>query len=224
MKREMGPNVLWLTEALSEKMELRPGMRLLDLGCGRAMSSVFLAREFGVKVCAADLWIKPAENWQTICEAGLEDEIFPVHTEAHQLPFAEGYFDAIVSVDAYHYFGTNDLYAGYIAQFLGHGGQLGIVVPGLREELSREIPAALKPHWDWEFGSFHSPAWWKRHWEKTGQLQVQNADLLPGGHEFWERWDELCLALGKSDGTEMRLLQADEDELLGFSRVIARKI
>jgi SAM-dependent methyltransferase len=35
---------------LAEAIELRPGMRVLDLGCGRAMSSVFLHREFGAQV------------------------------------------------------------------------------------------------------------------------------------------------------------------------------
>ena len=43
-----GANPLWLTEWLAEALELRPGMRVLDLGCGRALSSIFLRREFGV--------------------------------------------------------------------------------------------------------------------------------------------------------------------------------
>ena len=30
--------------------------------------------------------------------------------EAHDLPFSDGFFDAMISVDAYHYFGTDDLY------------------------------------------------------------------------------------------------------------------
>jgi methylase of polypeptide subunit release factors len=51
----MGPHVLWLAEWLSEVIELRAGMRVLDLGCGRAISSIFLAREFGVSVVATDL-------------------------------------------------------------------------------------------------------------------------------------------------------------------------
>jgi cyclopropane fatty-acyl-phospholipid synthase-like methyltransferase len=41
----------WLTSAL----DLRPRMRVLDLGCGRATSSIFLHREFGVQVWATDL-------------------------------------------------------------------------------------------------------------------------------------------------------------------------
>lgn len=46
------PNPLKLLEQLSESMNLRPGMRVLDLGCGRGLTSLFLAREFGVQVFA----------------------------------------------------------------------------------------------------------------------------------------------------------------------------
>ena len=42
----------------------------------------------------------------------------PIHAEAHRLPFASEFFDVIVSIDAYQYFGTADLYLGYIVGFL----------------------------------------------------------------------------------------------------------
>ena len=41
-----GANSLWLSEWLTEALVLRPGMRVLDLGCGRGASSIFLRREF----------------------------------------------------------------------------------------------------------------------------------------------------------------------------------
>ena len=53
-------NALWMAEWLVEALELRPGMRVLDLGCGRAVSSVFLRREFGVQVWATDLCFRRA--------------------------------------------------------------------------------------------------------------------------------------------------------------------
>ena len=57
-ENRMGPNVLGLAESVAERMTLEPGMRVMDLGCGKALSSVFLAREFGVEVWATDLWIQ----------------------------------------------------------------------------------------------------------------------------------------------------------------------
>src|SRR5476651_513154 len=69
MDNMMGPHVLWLAEYLSETLELKPGMRVLDLGCGKAISSIFFAREFGVQIVAADLWIKPGENARRIEQA-----------------------------------------------------------------------------------------------------------------------------------------------------------
>lgn len=52
LANEMGPNARWLTEWLCEALSIEPGMRVLDTGCGRAMSSIFLAREFGLQMWA----------------------------------------------------------------------------------------------------------------------------------------------------------------------------
>ena len=121
-------------------MELKPGMRVLDMGCGKALSSVFLAKEYGVQVWANDLWISATENWQRIKEAGMESRIFPIHAEAHQLPYADEFFDAIVSLDSYQYYGTDDLYLNYFLKFLKPGGQIGIVVAGLAQDFDGPVP------------------------------------------------------------------------------------
>jgi hypothetical protein len=71
-----GANPLWLTEWLAEGLDLQPGMRVLDLGCGRALSSIFLHREFGVQVWAADLWFSATENLQRIRDADAENGVF----------------------------------------------------------------------------------------------------------------------------------------------------
>ncbi len=77
-------NTLWLTEWLAGALELKPGMRVLDLGCGRAISSIFLAREYGVEVWATDLWISATENLLRICDAGLDGRVFPIHADARR--------------------------------------------------------------------------------------------------------------------------------------------
>src|SRR5262245_9063549 len=103
-----GANALWITEWLTSALELKPGMRILDLGCGRAVSSIFLHREFGAQVWATDLWFSATENLQRIRDAGISDGVFPIHADARALPFADDFFDAIVCIDSYIYYGTDD--------------------------------------------------------------------------------------------------------------------
>jgi SAM-dependent methyltransferase len=220
----MGPNVLWLTEALCQSMTLAPGMRVLDLGCGRAISAIFLAKEFDVTVWATDLWISASDNWQRIVEAGVADRVFPIAAEAHRLPFADHFFDAMVSIDAYHYFGTDDLYLNYYARFVRPGGQIGIVVPGVQHEFTDGLPQHLAPYWMSDFWSFHSPAWWRTHWQRSGQVEQIAADSVPDGWRHWLRWLEICQTYGyPSDPQTLEMLRADQGRNLGFTRLIAHK-
>src|SRR5687767_9626673 len=173
-----GANAMWLTEWLSESLGLQPGMRVLDLGCGRAMSSIFLRREFGVQVWATDLWFSASENLQRIRDAGVEDGVFPIHADARSLPFAAGFFDAIVSIDSFFYYGTDDLYLAYLSNFVKPDGPIGIAGVGLVQELDGTLPAHLRDWWSQDLWCIHSADWWARHWGRTGLVEMQVADTL----------------------------------------------
>ena len=100
----MGPNAMKILEELTQlpgMLELKPEMRVLDLGCGRGLTSIFLAKEFGVQVFATDLWIAASENYARFKEAGLDKKIIPIHADVADLPYADEYFDAIISIDSY---------------------------------------------------------------------------------------------------------------------------
>ncbi|MFG3157691.1 SAM-dependent methyltransferase [Streptomyces sp. NPDC048219] len=233
IEHQMGPHPLWLLEWLAPALGLDglpPGARVLDLGCGRALTSVFLAREYDLQVTAADLWIRPDENARRVAEAGVADRVLPVYAEAHDLPFGESTFDAVVSIDAYQYFGTSDLYLPTLTRLLRPGGRIGVVVPALREEPEGvEPPEHLKPHWDPGFWAFHSPAWWRRHWTRSGAVEVEAADWQPDGCRDWLRWSEVCAAESPSEfmagmaRDSVELLRADEGRALGFARVVGRR-
>nr|MDT0666306.1 hypothetical protein [Micromonospora sp. DSM 115978] len=161
-------------------------------------------------VWAGDLWIAPDDNWPRITAAGCGGSVYPLRLEAHTFPFAAGFFDAVVSVDAYHYFGTDQLYLNYLTPFLCEGGQLGVVVPGFRREPGDgEPPEHLRPFWDPDFATFHSPAWWERLWRSSGRVDVQRADLVPDGAEHWLRWMEVCLATGRTPMPEAAAAEAE---------------
>src|SRR5262245_17986640 len=214
-------NALWLTERLCESLELRPGMRVLDLGCGRAMSSIFLHREFGVQVWGVDLWFNPSENIQRIRDAGVDDGVFPIHADARSLPFAAEFFEAVTCIDSYIYYGTDGLYLNYLSRFVKPGGPIGIAGAGLVNEIDGPIPAHLREWWaqdqPW---CFHSPAWWRHHWGRTGILDVEVADTLAEGWRYWVDWLRL---IAPDNTTEIQALEADAGRHLGYVRVVGRR-
>ncbi len=233
LDNEMGPNALWLTEWLTRDMDLRPGMRVLDMGCGGCLSSVFLAREFGVEVWATDLWISATDNWQRIREAGLEDRIFPIHAEAHALPYAQKFFDAIVCVDSYMYYGTDDMYLNRFVKFLKTGGQIGIVIPSIvrdfengqvPEYLTRRTPSGGRFWNPAECFSFHPPDWWRRHLGQTELLDDLEVSIVPDGWRDWLQFELAKVAAGTNrNDDEVPALEADQGQYLGVIQITARR-
>ncbi|MFJ5546296.1 SAM-dependent methyltransferase [Streptomyces sp. NPDC093225] len=226
---DMGPNPLWLLEDLARDLDLRPGMRVLDLGSGKGATSVFLAREYGVEVVAADWWVPAEDAAAVFATAGVADRVRAVRTEAHVLPFAPESFDAIVSIDAFEYFGTADGYLPYLTRFLRPGGQLGVATPGMTREVRDLgfIPPHVKRVVGWEAIAWHTPDWWRFQWEITELVDVTSARLQEDAWQDWLIWARACAEV-QPDGPKTHqpvidMLTQDRGEYLSFTLVTARK-
>ncbi len=173
-KNSLGENVLYNLESLCEVMEFKEGKRVLDLGCGKAASAIFLAKEFGVEVWAVDQFIPPSENYDRVMEMNCEHNVFPLKLNAKELPFPSGFFDAIVSVDSYMYFGTDEKFTPYISQFLKPGGTIGIVDICFSKEINylAEVPEFMREHYQDKWYFVHSLEWWIKLWNKTVRLEL----------------------------------------------------
>lgn len=215
-----GANPLWLTEWLARDLNLQPGMRVLDLGCGRAMSSIFLQKEFGVQVWAADLLFSVSENYQRIRDAGVDGSVFPIRADARSLPFAAEFFDVIVSIDSFFYYGTDDLYLNSLARFLKPNGQLGIAGAGLMQEVGNSLPDHLQTWWTPDLWCLHSADWWRKHWQRSGMVSSVVADSLPDGWRLWLQWIQ---EIAPDNKVEIDALKADGGRYLGYVRATCRK-
>ncbi len=215
-----GANALWLAEWLAGALDLRPGARVLDLGCGRASTSIFLRREFGVQVWATDLWFSAAENIQRIRAAGVEDGVVPLHADARALPFAPEFFDAIVCIDSFPYFGTDALYLNYLAHFVKPGGPIAVCGAGVVREIDGGLPEHLRAWWTQDFWACHSADWWRQHWERTGIVDVVLADTMPDGWKLWLEWQR---AVAPDNAAEIEALEADAGKYLGYIRIVGRR-
>ncbi len=215
---EAGSHCLWLMEALCQELELKPGMRVLDLGCGSAIESIFLAKEFGVQVWATDLGFNPSDNLQRICQAGVQDNVFPIKANARDLPYAQKFFDVAVSINSLQLYATDDLFLSrHLIPLVKPDGQIGVVVPGLRQEFYDGVPEYIKPYWDNDFYCWHSPDWWRTHWLHTGLVDVRLADLFSDGEGYtiFNTW-------GKVMQRKRRLVDIDGGRNISFVRVITR--
>ncbi len=219
-----GQNPVAQAAALAGKIPLAPGMRLLDLGCGRAVSSLWFARERGVTVWAIDRDVSPTANLETIRAAGADGLVFPLRGDARELPFADGYFDAAVAIDSYLYFGTDDRFLPYLAGFVRPGGHIGIADVGFTREIASadDAPAFLRATFGEHWSFVHSVDWWRNAWERTGLVDIVAADALPGSRRLLQDYVLDRVATKRADEI-VRAVIADDEELLVLFRLVARK-
>ena len=147
MAKIMGPNPLKLEEELLTGHRIGAGATVCDLGSGQGLTSVFLAKEYGFKVYAADLWSDPEANRRFFSDMGLSGEqIVPVKADALDLPFAHAFFDAVVSTDSYNYFGRDAAFLDdHLLPFVKPGGLIYITVPGMKRDCQPRRAAAGAP-------------------------------------------------------------------------------
>ena len=192
--REIGPGGLYLVSLLADELRLRPGSLVLDLGCGTAESSIYLAENFKVNVVAVDLWNDPACNARKIESRGQRGSIIPLKLDASKpLPFAEAYFDAILIINNLNFYGTDIAVIDQIARYLKPGGVFCSGGECLSEEFTPdqianppEVFNFAKHVWEDDFLTSHSPGWWADHIASSNELQLLSCQELEDGQRFYE--------------------------------------
>lgn len=220
-KNMMGPNSMKILEEMMENIQLTSDMRVLDLGCGKGLTSVFLAKEYNVQIFAVDLWISATQNYNFFKSMGLENHIIPIHSDALSMPFAENYFDAVISVDAYQYFGSNDSYYDeYISKYLKKDAQVAIAVPGMKFEVHNNVPDEMKKYWpDDALATWHSVSWWNELLKKSKHFEIEKIMEMQCFDESWNDWLEVDREPAVSD---RGMIETDNGRFMNLVSIIGR--
>jgi cyclopropane-fatty-acyl-phospholipid synthase len=121
--------------ALLQRLELKPGQRLLEIGCGWGSLAEIAAREFGVHVTGLTLSAEQkAYADKRLREAGLADRVSVELLDYRDLT---GEFDAVASVEMVEAVGQ-DYWPSYlqtIARVLKPGGRAALQLISIKEEL-----------------------------------------------------------------------------------------
>ena len=221
----MGPNSFRLLDELIERSPKDVTYeRTLDLGCGYALTAMFLANETNAQsVFAFDLWIPASENYARIKANQLEEKVIPIHGDAMDMPFAQEYFDSIVSVDTYHYFGCKKgVFGEKILPFVKKDGYVLIAIPGLKEYPEGDLKELFTT---WAEGDdadlFQTADWWETLLkEECGELcdvTVKEAECFDVAWQEWfESGHEYCVR-------DKEFLEKGLDKILNFILIYVKK-
>ena len=219
----MGPNPLKLEEELMKDNSIPKGAVVMDLGSGQGITSVFLVKEYGFKVYAADLWSDPEENRKFFHEMGLnDDELIPVKADATNLPFEKEFFDAVVSTDSYNYFGRDEKFLDEkLLPFVKKGGYIYIVVPGMKKDLHQKLPKELLLSWNEEqLDSIHDIAYWTSIISKSKDSEIISIHEMESNEECWNDWIKCENEYAQND---KKAIEAGACQYLNFIAIILKK-
>lgn len=186
--RWMAPGGLLLAHLMAEPLALTCGSTVIDLGCGRGQSSVFLATEYEASVVSMDLWVGAEDRRRAAADAGVADRITPLQGDIRRgLPIAFPPADAIFCLQAFHTFGTHRGLLTYLATLLKPGGRLCVAQGCFSEEPGPlGSPFTDTDGWDVRYDTYHSPAWWRTHVEASGAFTVDACHEVTDGDILWE--------------------------------------
>lgn len=219
----MGPNPVKLEEELLLDHKIPENAVVCDLGSGQGLTSVFLAKEYGFTVYAADLWSDPAENRAFFDRMGLpHDRIIPVKADAAALPFEKEFFDAVVSTDSYNYFGRDERYLDEkLLPFLKHGGYVYIAIPGMKKDCHDHLPEELLLSWTPEQLEYmHDAAYWQDMVSRSKDAEVISVREMESNEEVWADWlaRDNEYAVG-----DRKAMEAGGGKYLNFLAIVLRK-
>ena len=223
LARIMGPNPLKLQEELLEGVDLPAGSRVCDLGSGQGVTSLFLAKEYGVAVYAVDLWSAPDENRAFFRSQNVPDsQIIPVAADARMLPFPTAFFDAVVSTDSYNYFGRDPDYLDQcLLPCVKPGGLICIAVPGMKRDLHECLPPELLLSWTPEqLDYLHDADYWRRMVSASQNADVVDVSPMQSNEEVWADWLQQDNDYARGD---QRAMEAGAGQYLNFVRIVLRR-
>ncbi len=140
---KMARHHLNITEKTIRIMDLRPGERVLDLGCGSGWATRLLSRlvtegpeGFGqvVGLDVSDEMIRQARAASRDFE-----NILYVWGSAQQIPWEENFFDKVLSVESFYYYPDQDRTLAELFRVMAPRGRLFILI-----NLYRDNPYSLQ--------------------------------------------------------------------------------
>ena len=179
-----------------DRLQVRPGDRVLDLACGTGWTSREVAAQApGAKITGGDIAHGLVEAASTIAKRERLDIEYEL-ADAEQLPYADGQFDVLVSTYGVMFASRPETVAAELSRVVRKGGRLGLLV-WQPECTLFQMFQVMKPYLPTPPKPLPSPfAWGNR--DRVRELLGKTFDLrfeegvspfiAPSAEDAWEIW------------------------------------
>ena len=148
-----------VADAMVEQYQIKPGQRVLDVGCGKAFLLHDLTEAVpGIEAAGIDISAYGIEHAMESVKPNL------VEGHAKELPWENSNFDLVISINALHNLYAYDLHAALREIERVSKGNSFIVVEAYRNE--REKMNLM--YWQLTCRAFHTPEEWEWVFEQAG--------------------------------------------------------
>lgn len=148
-----------IAEAMAKHYGLKPGMRVLDIGCGKAFLLHELAQAVpGLKIAGLDI------SEYGVANAKEETRPFLKVGSCTRLPWPDGYFDFVYSINTFHNLYNYDLFQALKEMQRVGKGPAWLCVESYRTE--REKANLL--YWQLTCETFYTPDEWRWFYDLAG--------------------------------------------------------
>ncbi len=187
---EMEAHHISITEQTLALMKLKPGDRVLDLGCGAGWASRLLAKAVEnhqrpgqvIGLDVSDEMIRRARAASTD-----HDNLMFVVGSAQQIPWEENFFDKVLSVESFYYYADQERALAELFRVMAPKGELYILINLYRDNhyslrWVEELKVPVQVNSEQEYIEML-----KRHtFEDVRAVRVP--DLTPTPEEYSGRW------------------------------------
>ena len=151
-----------------------------------------------------------------------EAEIIPVKADAADLPFEKSFFDAVICVDSYNYFGRDREYLdSRLLPFVKQGGYVYIAVPGMKKNCHDNLPQELLLSWSPEQLEYmQDKNYWTEVVSASEMAEVVEISEMESNEEVWADWLAQENEYAVNDRAAMN---AGGGQYLNFIKIVLRK-
>ncbi|MHA2295787.1 MAG: class I SAM-dependent methyltransferase [Candidatus Hodarchaeales archaeon] len=134
------PGGMKLTNEIGNRLDLKPGDKVLDVGAGLGSSALFLAKEFGSNVIGLDLSLKNTEMANKEAKKQKLDHLCHFQVgDAEKIPFKDESFDAVISECSFCIFLEKITAASEMYRVLKTSGKICITDVSVEKELPIDV-------------------------------------------------------------------------------------